>query len=135
MSYLDDKNLSPEQRATYKTLAILENSAAHQRLKQVEAEAFAEQQQKDAENQKLSEQHRLQREAELRIEAENFRKQSAANFETDLKRKFFEGNPFASESDFQKILPKLRENAMLANVDSSDKTEKLIRESGSYSRM
>ncbi len=135
MSFLDYPNLSPEQRATYKTLSVLEASGQHHaNLRAAENEAF-EKQKRDAENERLSEQHRLQREAELRIEAENFRKQSAANFEADLRRKFVEGNGFASESYFQNLLPKLRENAMLANVDSSDKTEQMIRESGNYSRM
>lgn len=119
----------------YETLSILETSAARQAVKEAEKTAFAENEKYQAELEKESEKHRLQREAELRIEAENFRKQSAANFEADLRQRFFDGNKFASESDFQKILPKLRENAMLANVDSSDKAEQLIRESGNYGAM
>ncbi len=135
MSYFDYPNLSAEQRAFYKQAAILENSVQHQNRLEAERLAFAEQQKANVELEKESEKHRLAREVELRIEAENFRKQSAANFEVDLRQRFFDGNPFASESDFQNLLPKLRENAMLANVDSSDKTEQMIRESGNYSRM
>ncbi len=42
MSYYDFKNLSLEQRAANRTMALVENSARHQRLREAEARAFEE---------------------------------------------------------------------------------------------
>jgi hypothetical protein len=133
--FYDFPNLSPEQRATNRTIAVLENSSRHQFLRQAEEKAFGEQQAREAENEKLSEQHRLQREGELKAEEEARRKQAAANFEQNLREQFFAGNPHASESDYLSVKGELKKQAMLANVDSADKSEQMMRQTGSYSMM
>jgi hypothetical protein len=136
MSFLDYPNLSPEQRATYKTLSVLEASGQHHaNLRAAENEAF-EKQKRDAENERLSEQHRLQREAELRIEAENFRKQSAANFEADLRQRFFDGNPHASESDYLNVKDELKRQTLLSNMNFfGNKAEEITKSQSDYSAM
>jgi membrane protein involved in colicin uptake len=132
MSYLKYPGLSKEQLQTYETLSILENSAQHHANLRAAENAALEKQKRDAENEKLMAKHRAEREAELKAEAEARRKEAASNFEADLKRKFFEGNSFASESDFQAMLPELRKRAMLENTDMADKSEAAMRASGNY---
>lgn len=135
MSYYDYKNLSAEQKATYRTLSILETSARHQaNLRAAENAAF-EKEKSDAENEKLLAKHRADRARELAAEAEQRRKENAGRFEQSLRERFFAGNPFASESDFQKVLPKMRESMMLKNAETQETTEELMRKSGSYSAM
>ena len=135
MSYYDYKNLSPEQKATYQTLSILETSANHQAKLQAAERAAFEKEKSDAENEKLLAKHRDERERELAAEAEQRRKENAARFEQSLRERFFAGNEFASEADFQKVLPKMRESVMLKNAETQETTENLMRKSGNYSRM
>lgn len=135
MPYYDFKNLSPERRAFYQQAAILENSVAHAaELKRLENEQIA-QTKKDEENERLSEKFRVEREAELKKQAEEKRKQSAAHFEQNLREQFFAGNSHASESDFREMLPELKKRAMLENTESADKSEQMMRQSGSYGAM
>ncbi len=136
MSVLYDfPNLSPEQRAANQVIATIENSARHQNLIQAEQAAFAEQAARDAETEKQSEKFRVEREAELRREAEQRRQAAAVGFEKSLRERFFRGNEFATEADFQRMLPKLRENAMLDRMQTEADAEDLMRATGNYSAM
>ena len=135
MSFYDNKNYTPEQRAMYKQAAIIQNSAHHQRLKQIEAEAFAEREKQQAETERLAAWHLEDSRRQRAAEEEAKRKEAAANFEADLRRRFFEGNPFAKESDFQTMLPEIRKRAMLENIDTADKAEEMTRASGNYKLM
>jgi polyribonucleotide nucleotidyltransferase len=133
--FYDFPNLSPEQRATNKTIATIENSARHQALIDAERRAFGEAEKKNAELEAEAEKHRLARESELRVEEKARREQAAANFEQNSREQFFAGNPHASESDYLSVKGELKKQAMLANVDSADKSERFLRESGNYSPM
>jgi len=135
MSYLKFPNLNNQQIQTYETLSVLEASAQHNAKLRAAENAALEKQKRDAENEKLSAQHLEHSRREREAEAEARRKEAAANFEADLRRKFFEGNSFASESDFRVMWPELRKRAMLENTGTADKSEELMRQSGSYSRM
>ena len=133
--FYDFPNLSPEQRATNRTIAVLENSSRHQFLRQAEEKAFGEQQAREAENEKLSEQHRLQREVELRAEKETQRKENRERADAELRTRFFQANPDRTEYEFQSLLPKLREEMLLENINRLETSEDLMKQSGNYSRM
>ncbi len=135
MPYLDYPNLSPEQKATYKTLAVLEASGQHHANLQAAENLALEKQKRDAENERLSAQHLEQSRREREAEAEVKRKEAAANFEADLRQRFFAGNSFASESDFQNLLPELKKQEMLKNSERAETSEQLMRASGDYSAM
>ena len=135
MSYLDDKNYTPEQRAMYKTLAILENSAQHQNRLEAERLAFAENAKLQAELHVESEKHRLAREAELKAEADARRKEAAANFEQNLREQFFAKNPHASESDYLSVKDELKRQAMLSNMDFGNKAEEISKNQVNYGAM
>jgi membrane protein involved in colicin uptake len=135
MSILDYKNLSPEQRAVNQTIATIEASAQHAANLQAAENAALEKAKRDAENEKLSEKFRAEREAELKKEAEEKRKAAAAGFEQSLRERFFRANEFATESDFQAMLPKLKEAEMIARMQAEETTEGLMRQSGSYGAM
>jgi vacuolar-type H+-ATPase subunit E/Vma4 len=135
MSYLDYPNLSPEQKATYKTLAILENSAHHQRLREAEATAFAENEKYQAELRQQSEQFRIQREAELKAEAEKLRLESNKNLEIQIRERFFRANPNALETDYLRVKDSLKDAHFSENMQSQETVEDLIRQTGNYSAM
>jgi membrane protein involved in colicin uptake len=135
MPYYDDKNYTPEQRATYETLAVLENSARHAANVEAAQKAHEARLKKDEENEKLLAKFDAEREAELKAETEEKRKQAAAYFEQSLRDQFFAGNSHVTESDFQSVLPDLRKSAMLKNMENVETAESVIRNSGSYSRM
>lgn len=135
MSFLKYPGMSESEIAVMTQQAMIEESRQHQLNLQRAEEAVLEKRKSDAENEKLVEWHRQDSERKRQAEAEENRKIAAENFEQDLRRKFFEANGFASESDFQKILPKLREQTMIDKINSSDKSEKLTLESGNYSAM
>ncbi len=135
MNYLDFPNLSPEQRAANRTIAILEHSAQHaaelERLKREQIER----EKSDVENERLAAWHLEQSRREREAEEEVKRKEAAAGFEADLRRNFFEGNSFASESDFRAMLPELRKRAMLENTSTADKAEETTKQQGNYVTM
>jgi hypothetical protein len=135
MNYLDYPNLSPEQKATYKTLAILENSAHHQRLREAEATAFEENERYQAELRQQAEKFRIQREAELKVEAEAKRREAAVYFEQNLREQFFAKNPHVSESDYLSVKDELKRQAMLTNMDFGNKAEEITKNQGNYNSM
>jgi hypothetical protein len=135
MSYLDNKNFTAEQRATYQTLSILENSAHHQNRLQAEQLAFAGQERKNAELHVESEKHRLAREAELKAEADARRKEAAANFEQNLREQFFAKNPHVSESDYLSVKDDLKRQALLSNMDFGNKAEEITKSQVNYGAM
>ncbi len=135
MRYYDDKNYTPERRAMYQHLSIVESSMQHAANLQAAENAALEKQKTDAENEKLLAKFDAEREAELKAETEEKRKQAAAHFEQSLRDQFFAGNSHVTESDFQSVLPDLRKSAMLKNMENVETAESVIRNSGSYSAM
>jgi hypothetical protein len=135
MSYYDEPHYTPERRALYQTLSVIETSMQHARNLEAAEIARIEKQKADAENERLSAWHLEDTRRKQAVEEEAKRKEAASNFEADLKRQFFDGNPFASEFDFQTMLPELRKRAMLENTGTADKSEEMMRASGNYSRM
>ncbi len=135
MRYYDDKNYTPEQRATYQTLAILENSAHHQKLRQLEATAFEENEKYQVELQKRSEQFRIEREAELKAEAEKLRLESNKNLEIQIREKFFRANPNALETDYLRVKDSLKDAHFVENMNNQETVEQLMRQTGDYSAM
>ena len=130
-----NKGLSPAQAQAMEVATLLEITRRHQlKLAAAEQAAFKKSE-IDAANEKLAAKFRAERERELAAEAEARRKQAAAQFEQDLRAQFFAGNEFASESDFQKVLPRMKEEAMLANARSQTDSEGRMRGTGSYVRM
>ena len=135
MGYLKYPGMTPEQEAIMRQQGLVQHSLEHQaRLRAAENAAF-EKQKQDAENEKLAAWHLEDSRRRQAAEAEAKRKEAAANFEADLRRKFFEGNSFASESDFRAMLPELKKRAMLENTDTADKSEAAMRASGNYHAM
>jgi vacuolar-type H+-ATPase subunit E/Vma4 len=135
MNYLDYPNLSPEQKATYKTLAILENSAHHQRLREAEATAFEENERYQAELRQQAEKFRIQREAELKAEAEKLRLESNKSLEIQIRERFFRASPNALESDFQRVKDSLKDKHFSENMNNQETVEDLMRQTGNYSAM
>jgi hypothetical protein len=135
MRYYDDKNYSPEQRATYKTLAILENSAVHQNLRQAEEKAVVEQQKYQAELRQQAEQFRIERETELKAEAEKLRLESNKNLEIQIREKFFRANPNALETDYLRVKDSLKDAHFVENMNNQETIEQLMRQTGNYSAM
>jgi hypothetical protein len=135
MSYLDSKNYSREQREMYKTLAVIENSARHQILKQAEQQAFAENEKYQVELEKQSEKFRVQREAELKAEAEKLRLESNKNLEIQIRESFFRANPMALEADYLRVKDSLKDAHFVENMQSQETVEDLMRQTGNYSRM
>jgi hypothetical protein len=127
--------MSAAEVAIMKEQALIQSSLESQaKLRQAE-NAVLEREKRDAETERLAEWHREDSRRKHEAEAEATRKLASENFVSDLRRRFFEGNSFASEADFRAMLPELKKRAMLENTASADKSEELMRASGDYSRM
>lgn len=90
MSRYDYPNLSDSQRQVYKTIAIIESSAAQQRLREAEAIAFEERKKEQIENEKLAAQHLEHTRREREIEERKLREESNKNLEIQLRERFSE---------------------------------------------
>ncbi len=135
MSIYDYKNLSAEQRSVNKTIAILENSQRHRANLEVAEKAAFEKQKADTENEKIMDGILAENERQKEIEEKQLRETSAKNLEIMLREKFFRTTENGLESDFQKLLPKLKEEYFLERMNGESSSEQLIRQSGNYSKM
>lgn len=135
MSIYDFPNLSDEQRAVNKTIAIIENSQRHHANLEAAKKQAELKIAQDIENEKLLAKFAAEREKELEAEAEKMKKENRERGEAELRRRFFTANPDQTESDFQSVLPEMRKAEMLRRMESQQTAEDLIRNSGNYSRM
>ncbi len=136
MSYLKYPGMSAEAEMIMRQEALVRNNLEHHANLRAAENAALEKEKRDAETERLAAWHREDTRKRQEAEAEATRKLAAANFEADLRRRFFEGNSsFASEADFRAMLPELKRRAMLSNIDSSDKSEAVTRASGNYNLM
>ena len=60
---------------------------------------------------------RRQQELKAQQQVETLRAERAHAQGVGIRRKFFERNPFATEADFARLWPTLRDSAMLKNMD------------------
>lgn len=135
MPYYDFPNLSDEQKTMYRELSIVENSVLHEAENQRLESERVERAKKDEENEKLLAKFSAQREQELRVEAEKTKKENRERGDADLRRRFFEANPDETESTFQSLLPKMRSDQLLKNMQNNQTTEDLMRATGNYGVM
>jgi hypothetical protein len=133
MSRYDYPNLSAEQRQMYRTIAIIENSAAQERLREAEAVAFEERKKEQLENEKLAAQHLEHSRREREIEAGKLREESNKNLEIQLRERFFNANPMALESDYLRVKTRMKDDFFLERTNAETERERIER--SNYPRM
>lgn len=82
-----------------------------------------------------TQQRQRNREAEARRQAttaENLRAERERAFGQAIRNKFFESNPHATQADFERLWPKLRDEAMMRAMDQPDSGVEAYAENARY---
>ncbi len=115
-----DSSWNQETQDRESQMNLIESSFRNEAQRQLNEKILEQNAEYDAElnaqKAKFDKQIAEEREAEIK----RLKKQRNEQFEESLRHEFFEANPDAYESDFQKILPQLRENHQLTQMESQN---------------